>query len=128
MSAADSLDGRPRVSTQRVGAALVVSIGGDVDHATIPEVQASVATAVTGEPVVLVVDLSAVTFLDSAGLALMVSLHAQRPGRLRLVAPTSVARRPIEITGLNHVLAVFGTLADALAVGPNPRVIKGGHG
>jgi anti-sigma B factor antagonist len=126
VSAADNLDGTPWVTAKRVGAALVLAVGGDVDHATIPEVRAGVAKATAGDAQVVVLDLSAVTFLDSAGLALMVNLHVERPGRLRVVAPMPIARRPIELTGLDQVLTMFDTVTDALA--PGSPALKGVDG
>jgi anti-anti-sigma factor len=66
---------------------------------------------------VLVVDLSAVTFLNSAALTVLVEAHQAAAGHiaLRVVAGHRVGLRPIRITALDQVLTVFATLSDALA-------------
>ena len=90
---------------------VVATVSGEVDMLTAPNLR-EVLTAEIADCAVLVIDLSGVSFLGSAGLAVLVetSHEAQRRQvELRLVAAGRSVRRPLEITGLNEVLTTFPT-------------------
>jgi anti-sigma B factor antagonist len=103
--------------------AVVVTVTGEVDVDTIPDLERRVvaalkaATAPTTTTFV-VVDLTGVLHLDSCGLNML--LRCDDLGRrlgvpLRLVASTRRVLRPIVATELDSVLVVYPQLADALA-------------
>ncbi|WP_039933079.1 STAS domain-containing protein [Streptomyces viridochromogenes] len=67
---------------------------------------------------VLVLDLTATSFMDSQGVRLVNDIrHRLRPGaQVRLVARTEgVASRVLELTGLRRDVPVYDDLAEALA-------------
>jgi anti-sigma B factor antagonist len=69
-------------------------------------------------PPCLVLDLSAVTFIDSGGLARVVAAHrrAQREGRrLVVVEGTTAVRRLIALTALDQRLELAPDTATAMA-------------
>jgi anti-anti-sigma factor len=107
------------VTASTQGAAVVLDVAGDVDIVTAPQVQAAVEHALAGRPPVLVLDLTGVTFLSSAGLSVLVAARstAGADTRVRVVAASGVVRRPLELTGLDVVFALYGSRADALADG-----------
>ena len=86
-----------------------VSVAGEVDCSTAPRLAACLDATLASGPDELVVDLTEVTFLDSAGLHALVTAHAQA-GRLgvpmRVLVATRAVLRPIQVTGLEHVLGV----------------------
>lgn len=97
---------------------VVVSVSGEVDIATAPAVGAELADVLAEGRVRAVVDLSAVTFLDSSGLAVLVGAHNQfkaAGGQVRLVVTDRRVRMPLEVTGLINVVAVYDSLALAEA-------------
>jgi anti-sigma B factor antagonist len=105
----------PTTSTPDDGP-LVVS--GEVDLATVPELRRRLGGAKTRAPE-LTVDLSAVTFIDCAGLRpLLEARRRQRAdgGRLVLMSPSWAVVRLLQFTGL---LAAF-TVVDALSRAPGP--------
>jgi anti-anti-sigma factor len=104
------------VHVRRADGTAVVAAEGEIDVASVSHLQTALEQAQSGsDPVV--VDLSGVGFMGSAGLsALLVAAETAKPHRLRVVAASAV-RRPIEVTGLDKVLAVFDTLESALAAG-----------
>ena len=105
----------PNASTLDDGL-LVVS--GEVDLATVPELRRRLGGATTRAPE-LTVDLSAVTFIDCAGLRpLLEARKRQRVdgGRLVLRSPSWAVVRLLRFTGL---LAAF-TVVDALSRAPGP--------
>jgi anti-anti-sigma factor len=94
----------------------IVTVTGEVDMLTAPRLQRDLDAALDKHPAMLVVDLTDVSFLGSAGLAALIALE-QRSGescRLHLVAPSAATRRPIQVTGLETTLAVFSTRDAAL--------------
>ncbi|MFJ4658874.1 STAS domain-containing protein [Nocardia sp. NPDC088792] len=105
------------VSTRPAGAAVVVSVSGEVDILSAPALSTALSEALTTGSEVVVVDLSEVGFFGSAGLSVLVEALAAISGQqLRIVASTQV-RRPIELTGLDAMLSVYGTLPEALTDG-----------
>jgi anti-sigma B factor antagonist len=102
---------------EQYGDVQVVVVEGEVDALTAPQVVEAVDSALAQQPRVLVVDLSGVDFLASAGLSALVEGHnkAGEGGRFRVVAAGPATRRVLELTGLTDQLAVFASRADALA-------------
>lgn len=92
----------------------VLGVEGEIDLASAPTMKAAVDTVLEAGKPVLVVDLSGVTFLGSAGLSVLVNgLRALPPGGLRVVASPPV-RRAIEVTGLDHQILLRDTVEAAL--------------
>ena len=92
---AESLD----IEVRTEGNVCVVVVGGEVDMATAPQLDAALAT-VEGD---VVVDLAAVTFLDSSGIGVLVKA-AQRASAAGHVLRTRAERdnvwRTLQITSL----------------------------
>lgn len=99
-----------------VDSAAVLTVDGEVDAASAPQLQAGIEDALGKAPALLVVDLSGVRFFGSAGLSvLLFGAEAAAKGGLRVVASSQV-RRPIEITGLDGVLDIVDNVRDALTL------------
>lgn len=113
-----------RIDTGRVvhdrAAALVVTVAGEIDQFTVDRLRAAIAAAFDQlrEGEILVVDLTDVTFLGSPGLQALVDVTEaaqQRHEPLRIVVDsTRPVIRPIQITELGKVLALFDTVEQAL--------------
>ncbi|WP_433663783.1 STAS domain-containing protein [Nocardia sp. CA-128927] len=114
-----SADGKAKsldFDVRSVDSARILSLNGEIDMASAPQFQAAVDDVLRDLPTTLVVDLSQVEFFGSAGLSvLLVAAEALPSGQLRVVASPPV-RRPIEVTGLDKLLSVHNTVAEALAV------------
>ncbi len=90
------------------GAQRVVCVG-EVDCSTVPALRRAVDEALAARPHAVVVDLEAVTFLDSAGLSVLAVAHrtAGRAGvRLRVLVGTRAVTRALQVTGLYDLLGV----------------------
>jgi anti-anti-sigma factor len=101
------------VQVELVGEAAVVTAHGELDAFTAPELSDAFADA--GDCVVI--DLSAVAFMDSTALGLVVKAINEigdRGGDVRLVLPEESARRIFEITTLDRVLPIEASRAEAL--------------
>src|SRR2546423_1529591 len=65
----------------------------------------------------VVVDLGEVTFMDTLGMAAIISGMKQtreRNGELRVARPTEVVRLTLTVTALSRVLRSYDTVEDAL--------------
>jgi len=103
--------------------AVVVTASGEVDLFTVPRLDAELVTATSGGARVLVVDLSAVTFIDSAGLGVLVAAFKRcraHGGAMHLVVTSRGVRRPLEVLGLDAVLPVHAGLEEAVAAAAAP--------
>ena len=99
--------------------AVVVQVTGELDTLTAPAVDAQLTDleAELTESAALVLDLSDLAFMSSAGLALLVTHHercAEQGNRLRVVTGNNrTVLRPMRITGLDTMLDLVATVADA---------------
>jgi anti-sigma B factor antagonist len=100
-----------------IDAGVILAVAGEIDLLTAGKLgEALVVEAARRE--LVIVDLTAVEFLSSSGLAALALAHraAVAAGHeLRMVAGNRVTLRPIQITGLADEIAVFATVADAVA-------------
>jgi anti-anti-sigma factor len=107
------LFGVHRITVEERMRAVVVTAAGELDAYVAPELAAALDQAGGGA---LVADLTAVSFLDSTALGLLVrTVRDRASGKTRVVLPQGTARRIFEITTLDGALPVSPTLGDALA-------------
>jgi len=102
--------------------ALILRVTGEVDGLTVARLRTAVADAFAElEARMLVVDLTAVRFLGSPGLRALLDTAAHAatmPGyrTLRVVVDRNrPVIRPLEVTGMDKVLALYHEVTDALA-------------
>lgn len=108
------------VQSEPHGAAVVLAVTGEVDLATAPQLGEAIKEAMAREPKTLVVDLSGVGFLASAGMAVLIGCHQQAKGSdigFRIVAAGSATFRPMELTGMTDEMSIYPTRDEALAAG-----------
>jgi anti-sigma B factor antagonist len=110
------LDNSIATHVDRVGDdTVVLSVGGVIDLATATELQEAMHVAQASALRTLIVDLTEVSFMSSAGLAILAEAHAlMKPwGEFAVVANNAVILRPLEITKLTDVFDVYPTLESA---------------
>jgi anti-sigma B factor antagonist len=81
----------------------IVSLAGELDSANADALDASLAPLTKERSTELIFDLSALRFMDSAGIAVLLGVAA-RVSAVRLRDPSPAVRRVIELTGLTDVL------------------------
>nr|WP_225953315.1 STAS domain-containing protein [Kibdelosporangium phytohabitans] len=118
----DTVTGQPRPAqfscqVHQHDQALVLSVAGPLDLATQPAFAEAVRSALRTDASSVVVDLAAVTFMASPGLAVLVealeeSMRANKS--LHVVVGDTVAARSIEVTGLGQVLPLAPDVRTAL--------------
>jgi len=96
----------------------VVAVRGEVDLATAPALKNRLLELVTGGVTEIVVDLTQTDFLDSTGLGAVVAAYKRvraHDGHLTLVATAPRVKRVFEITSLNRVVPICGSIEEACA-------------
>jgi anti-sigma B factor antagonist len=112
------ISGELDLSVARDGSCAVVSVGGEIDPGTATELSEAALAAMQEIGPTLVLDLSGVTFMDSTGLKVLLSVHQRAQlagGRLVLAAPGRPVQRVVSITGLDEIFEIRDTVADAVA-------------
>ena len=90
---------------------VTVSATGDIDAYTAPLLRTVVDSQLRRGRPELILDLSGVQFLGSAGLAALVEMQKLADARgidLRLIASTRAVTRALEVTGLVRLFAISG--------------------
>ena len=104
---------------------VIVRVAGDLDLDSAPALTAELKRLVGPRPLIL--DLSAVDFMASSGLGVLVGAHkksAAQAGALLLAAPGPRVRKIFRITKLHKVFAVFDSVEEAVAGLAKPMKVE----
>jgi anti-anti-sigma factor len=93
-----------RLSILGNGDGRLLHLSGEVDSATLPQLERRLAESVA-KAADLTLDLSELTFMDSSGLRLLIEVAHQLEGsgKLILLAPSGIVRRVLELTQLDRI-------------------------
>lgn len=104
--------------TWPVTGAMVLSVGGELDVATMPQLVERVRALVEQGHVRIVLDLGHLEFCDCTGLRALLrarEIAAEAGGWTRLSRVGAMTRHIIGLTGLREALACYGSAAEAVA-------------
>ena len=104
------------ISNRTIGSVPVAAVTGEIDVATAPALRERLQELVGDTTPTVVVDLSAVSFLDSTALGVLVGAHKrcrEAGGQLRLVITEPRILKVFEITGLTEIFPIFETADEA---------------
>lgn len=110
--------GRFTVCPQRDGETLVLRVTGDLDVLTAPTLGTHLDVALSS-PIstsVVIVDLTGVEFLSSAGISVLVETHrltASTELSLRVVAEGPATSRPLQLMRLDEIIDLYSSVEDA---------------
>lgn len=105
----------------------VLRVGGEVDVVSVSELRDCLHQVIQAGSRQVVVDLRQVRFIDSVGLGVLLATHRRLHGLgegalLQLVCADGLARQILHVTGLDRVLPLHDTVAQALAAElPSPE-------
>jgi anti-sigma B factor antagonist len=104
------------VSAHWVDQIVVLSVAGAVDMLTAPLLTDAIRATAAQFAVGIIVDLSAVEFLASAGMRVLVNAHSEVTPALRfgVVADGPATSRPLTLLRLDELMALYPTLDEAL--------------
>jgi anti-sigma B factor antagonist len=80
----------------------LVTIVGELDISSVPAVEAELERITASRPECVAFDLSALEFMDSSGIALLLRT-AQKAARIEVRNPSRIVQRVIQATGLGDV-------------------------
>lgn len=107
-----------RIRSESFGDVVVVAIDGEIDMSNASDLAIHLRDAVTNSNAGLLVDLTATSYLDSAGVNLLFDLDAKlqdRQQQMRLVvAPESPIARILSIVGLQEAVPLHASRDEAL--------------
>ena len=105
------------VETRNHGEVVIVHCEGRIVYRDEVAALANVAGDVLHSGGKLVLDLSGVVSIDSAGIGELVSLQMQAQGQkavLKVASPSPLVRDLLDLTNVNSLLQVYSTLSEAL--------------
>jgi anti-sigma B factor antagonist len=105
------------------GDCVLVAVDGELDLNTADQLQEALASAIADGTGPIVLDLQALRFCDSAGLAVLVKTHNLLAGdgrRLVIASPSTAVSRVLELSGLDQVITTATTSEDASAIASTP--------
>jgi anti-sigma B factor antagonist len=93
----------------------VISVSGEIDLSTVPGLRTEINALITGGARQLLLDLEAVTFMDSSGLNLLVGVvKLLGSGSVGVISAKPTIRRIFSISGLDQVIPIYASVAAAL--------------
>ncbi|MBW8485907.1 STAS domain-containing protein [Actinomadura parmotrematis] len=104
----------------------IIALSGELDLASTAALREKMLVALNRAGAPVVIDLSAVTFCDAAGLALLVGIRRRARGSrlgLTLAAPRPPVRKLLRITGLDRAFTVHESLAQARGALDRPTLL-----
>ncbi|MCW2977387.1 MAG: metal transporter substrate-binding protein [Actinomycetia bacterium] len=106
----------PVAGISRNDGSVIVSLAGELDLYNAHEVREALLECCAEAPNRLVVDLSAVKFIDSTALGVLIEARTKLENRrgFLLAAPGLETKRALEISGLDRHFAVHDSLDAAL--------------
>ena len=95
----------------------VVSVSGSVDMLTAPGLADAIDTALAKKPSGLIVDLSKVEFLGSAGISVLMKTRDTlgETTQFCVVADGPATHRPLTLLGINELMLLSRRLDDAVS-------------
>lgn len=105
------------INEEWIGRTVVISVSGDLDMLTSPQLESSVTMSLQKSPSALIIDLTDVDFLASAGMGVLVAARDRTNETIRfgVVADGPATSRPLQLVGLADVIGLYPTLAEARA-------------
>jgi anti-anti-sigma factor len=106
-------DGLLTIGVEQRDGSVVLRLAGELDVLTAPRLRESITQVMADRPDLLILDLTAVTFLGAAGLAALLDAHKAWP--VRVVASGQPVLRALTMTDLAAELSIHPT-TDAAAI------------
>ena len=105
------------ISEDWVGRTVVISASGVIDMLTSPQLKAAIGASMDKNPNAVIVDLTDVDFLASAGMGVLVAARDRAAGHtgFGVVANGPATSRPLTLIGLADVIGMYPTLQEARA-------------
>jgi anti-sigma B factor antagonist len=110
-----------KLAVQDHGDHATIQVGGEIDVATSPQLQAVLVDLVDRGLHQLIIDLERVSFLDCAGIGMLVDARRrvqEHGGSLKLVRPRPFVRQVLALTGMTTVFPIDSSPGEAPTTEP----------
>ncbi|MGY4708480.1 STAS domain-containing protein [Mycolicibacterium sp. CBM1] len=106
-----------QINEEWFGRTVIISAAGVVDMLTSPQLETSIANAIEKNPTAIIVDMSDVDFLASAGMGVLVAARDKASADIGfgVVASGPATSRPLKLVGLADIIGLYATLEEARA-------------
>ena len=106
-----------QISYENRADALVIRVGGEIDHHSAVAVRTGIDEKLREErPMRVLLELSAVDFMDSSGLGLIMGRYAlvkQYGGTLAVLDPSPAVLKIIKLAGMERMVSILRTKKSA---------------
>ncbi len=106
------------ISTKELKRVILVSPVGRIDHQTAPELQKALDDLIENGQFKLVVDMSGVNYISSAGLRVLLaarkSVKRWNRGDLRLAHLQPYVRDTLELVGFTRIFEIYDDVVEAV--------------
>ena len=105
------------ITEEWIDRTVVICVAGVLDMLTSPRLEASITTSLQKHPSSVIVDLTDVDFLASAGMGVLVAARDTVASDVNfgVVANGPATSRPLKLVGLADLIGLHETLDEALA-------------
>ncbi|MGI8421660.1 MAG: STAS domain-containing protein [Gaiellaceae bacterium] len=119
MTSTERLGDHPVAGIDQQGEATIVRLQGELDLYNADAVRDALAAVASEAPERLVVELSAVSFIDSTALGVLIEARTKLVERraFLLAAPRRETLRALEVSGLDRHFSIHPTVDEALSAG-----------
>lgn len=128
-------DKKPGYDSEFEGCYLKIKLRGEIDHHTASSIRTAIDSEISSKrPRGLIMDMSAVNFMDSSGLGLIMgrySLMEKLGGEVIISDPNPAIERIMTLAGLERMVKIRHTRAEAQRPAPRtrsrrvPRTVRG---
>jgi anti-sigma B factor antagonist len=101
----------------------VITLPVEIDIANADQVRDDLLSVLNRGAATLIVDMGGTTFCDSAGVNALVRAHKRATANgseLRLVISAPAVQRVLDITGVDHLMDIYPSVAASLAAADRP--------
>jgi anti-anti-sigma factor len=98
----------------------VISVGGEIDLATVDDLRGAITNALDGGAHDLWIDLSELEFMDSAGIHALFDAHermSELNRRFAIICPQGPVARLLDLAGVTSLMPVYRDRAAAQRFG-----------
>jgi anti-sigma B factor antagonist len=106
------------VSSTAANGTVIVAVQGEVDLYSSPRLREEIVHWAQKKVLTLIVDLGAVSYMDSSGIATLVEglqLTRTYGGRFKIARPAPTIQEVFRFANLDKIFPVFGSVEDALS-------------
>ena len=120
-------DRKPGFDSEFTGTALKIKLRGEIDHHSAVAVRSAIDDMIrTKRPAELIIDMSAVDFMDSSGLGLIMGRYTvikELGGELIIQNPSPATEKIMNLAGMERLIKIEHTRSEAPCF-VNPKQVR----